>query len=65
MLITLEITCPFCGNFSLIDVLAEDFEKYQNGELVQNCFPYLDASERELLISGICFKCQKDIFKEV
>lgn len=65
MLITLEIRCPFCGNFSLIDVLAEDFEKYQNGELVQNCFPYLDADERELLISGTCFKCQKDIFKEV
>ena len=65
MLITLEIICPFCGNFSLVDVLTEDFEKYQNGELVQKCFPYLDASERELLISGICFKCQKDIFKEV
>lgn len=65
MLITLEIRCPFCGETSFVDVLEQDFEKYQNGELVQNCFPYLDASERELLISGICFKCQKDIFKEV
>ena len=64
MLITLEIACPFCGNFTLVDVLAEDFEKYQNGELVQNCFPYLEASERELLISGLCYKCQNDIFKE-
>ena len=63
MLITLEITCPFCGTVSFVDVLTEDFERYQNGELVQKYFPYLDASERELLISGICFECQKDIFK--
>lgn len=65
LLITLKFKCPFCGENSFIDVPAEDFEKYFSGELVQNCFPYLDASERELIISGICFECQKDIFKEV
>ena len=65
MLITLEFKCPLCGENSFIDVLAKDFEKYFSGELVQNCFPYLDASERELLISGICFDCQNKILKEV
>lgn len=64
MLITLEIKCPFCSGVSFVDVLEEDFEKYQTGELVQNCFPYLEASERELIISGICFECQNKIFKE-
>ena len=65
MLITLEIKCPFCGEISFVDVLKEDLSKYQKGELIQNCFPYLDASEREVLISGICFECQEKIFKEV
>lgn len=66
MLITLEIRCPFCGKASFVDVLEEDCKKFQTGELLaQDCFPYLDASERELLITGICFECQNKIFKEV
>jgi len=32
------------------------------GELAQNAFPYLSATEREQLISHICPKCQDSIF---
>lgn len=60
--VIIETRCPFCGHITKIAVFKADFEKYTNGELVQNCFPYLNASEREILISGLCFKCQDEIF---
>ena len=58
----IEVRCPFCGHVSVVKVYAPDYIDWQNGNLAQNCFPYLDASEREILISGLCFKCQNDVF---
>ena len=39
--------------------------KKQNLKLVfkvQNAFPYLTADEKELLVSGLCLDCQKEVF---
>jgi len=33
-------------------VKAPDLFKYHQGELIQNCFPYLSNKDREFLISG-------------
>lgn len=60
--IAIEVRCPFCGHVSIIGVNEEDYLAWSSGELIQNCFPYLDDSEREILISGLCFKCQDDVF---
>lgn len=60
--ITITGVCPFCGEEWSIAVSAVDFATWQEGELIQNAFPYLSAGERELLISGICTDCQKKIF---
>ena len=60
--ITIEVHCPFCGHVSILGVDAKDCIAWKNGGLVQDCFPYLDASEREILISGLCFKCQDEVF---
>lgn len=60
--ITIEARCPFCGHVSIIGVNEKDYIAWYCGELAQNCFPYLDDSEREILISGICLKCQDDVF---
>ena len=60
--ITIEVRCPFCGHVSILGVDKKDYTAWENGGLAQNCFPYLDASEREILISGLCFKCQDDVF---
>ena len=57
MTITLETVCPFCGVVNFITVNKDDYDAWRNGELVQNAFPYLDADEREMLISGICPDC--------
>ena len=63
--IILTAICPFCGNHTNVKVFEEDYVRWQEGGLVQDCFPYLSATEREVLISFICPTCQKDIFKEV
>ena len=62
---TLAIECPFCGQVSFVDVLDWTLMAYENGELAQDAFPYLSATERETIISGICADCQASIFSEI
>ena len=62
--VTIITTCPFCGHANEIEVNEADYWNWQNGELVQNAFPYLTASKREMLISGICPKCWAKTFGE-
>ena len=59
----IETVCPFCGCVETVTVHPCDWIKYENGGLVQDCFPYLTASQRERLISGICSDCWDDMFK--
>lgn len=61
-MITVECVCPFCGTVTLVDVPAEGFFQMEDGALVQDAFPTLSAEKRELLISGMCPKCQQEIF---
>lgn len=57
-------TCKMCGKETTLEVEREDYAKYQAGGLVQSCFPYLNADQRELLISGICPSCFNNLFPE-
>ena len=54
--------CPFCGKAHEIEVNEIDYLDWQDGELVQNAFPYLSADEREMLVSGICPDCWNKMF---
>ena len=36
-----------------MDVKAIDYAAYENGELIQSCFPYLSNEQREIIISGL------------
>ena len=54
--------CPFCGQATEVEVNEEDYVRYCDGVSVQNAFPYLGSSEREILITGICYTCQSRIF---
>lgn len=55
-------TCFKCGRKFEIEVTKEEFQKYLNGELIQNAFPKMDPGLRELFISGICPDCWNMIF---
>ena len=64
MRINVEMRCPFCGEEHAVKVNLIQFEKWQNGELIQNAMPDLTPTEREQLISGLCPKCQAEVFGE-
>jgi len=40
------------SKFKIVTKL-EDAQRWVNGEFIQNCFPYLNADEREILMTGI------------
>lgn len=61
--INVERTCPCCGKKTYLTVNEDDFNEYYSGRgLIQNIFPYLNATERETLKLGYCKECQIDIF---
>lgn len=56
--------CPGCMEVVVFEVDAEDYRRWENGELIQQAFPYLSNSEREKLITGFCDSCWKELFAE-
>ena len=58
------IECPFCKELHTVNVTRKGYIAWYNGELIQKAMPELSATEREALISGICPKCQTEIFVE-
>lgn len=52
--ITLTKTCPFCGSVNTIEVDAQAYTDWQNGEYIQNAFPTLSADDMEIIKTGIC-----------
>ena len=56
-LIILNVVCRICDVTHELQVRPEDVEKWIDGKLAQEAFPYLSPEERELLISQICEKC--------
>ena len=62
--LTIVKECPLCGESIEINVFLNDYYKWNDGAYVQDVFPYLSATERETLISGLCKECQKDVFGE-
>lgn len=62
MIINVANRCPMCGKTHSVEVNLTAYEKWQNGELIQNAMPKLSPTEREQLISGFCPDCQTVIF---
>jgi len=65
MPIDVTMVCPFCGKEHFVTVNFDDCLAWNNGALVHKTFPYLSATEREQLISGLCPDCQKNFFREM
>lgn len=56
------VKCPVCGNCTTVKITAEGLFRWNQGDLVQRAFPELSASEREVLVTGMCRKCQENVF---
>ncbi len=61
--VEIQVGCISCfSNFPVV-VNPLDIELWKNGELIQDAFPYLTDSERELLISHVCENCFDKMFE--
>jgi hypothetical protein len=56
------VPCRQCNEVTELNVGVRGFMAWQKGELIQNALPELSADQRELLISGTCDKCWKEMF---
>ena len=58
--VNLRIQCHMCNEIYTLQVAEDDAYEYlasPNRRHIQDIFPYLNADERELLISHTCPKC--------
>ncbi len=59
--------CILCGKTTTVIIPKEkedNYYKWSHGTLsIQRALPWLSPTEREVLISGICPECQKEIFE--
>ena len=56
--------CPKCNKPSYVDIPKDAYEAWQMGMCIQNAWPDGSATDREVLISGICPECQKETFED-
>lgn len=56
------VKCFSCKKVITLEVKPEEYIAWSRGALVQAAFPRMPAAERELLISGTCDDCFKNMF---
>ena len=60
----LEFPCNYCGILYTILANSEDVEKWLSDDevYIQDILAYLSPAERELMISGTCGNCWKNMY---
>lgn len=58
-----SITCRKCGKTFEFPTFREDFERFEKGEHIQYVLPYISPEYRELMLSGYCPDCWKEIME--
>jgi len=53
----IPVTCRSCRKRFYVHANKADVHAWLQGELIQNALPYLNSSQRELLISKTCPEC--------
>lgn len=54
--------CSKCGESSYVDIPKDAYEAWQFGIPIQEAWPDGTATDREILISGLCKNCQEGVF---
>jgi len=57
-----QVICKYCKKDYTIEAKRSDMQRWYGGELIQNALPYLNADERELLVTRICGDCWDKLF---
>ena len=63
-MVNVKRECWHCKQTFSFTVNLKDLQAWHRGELAQDCFPYLSAGDRELLISNTCDTCFDEVFPE-
>lgn len=61
--VTIEVA-DILGNTHLMDVKMIDLAAYEDGAHIQDAFPYLTASQRELMLTGLTDNMWDEMFGE-
>ena len=59
--VSIKVDCK-CGYTDTYVLDKQAYNRWINGQLIQNVFPELSANDREMLISGHCSKCWQELF---
>ena len=59
---TMNLQCVHCDETYQINLNYEDVQAWKDGTLFQDALPYLNADQRELLISKTCGPCFDKMF---
>ena len=61
--VTIEVV-DAVGESHYMDVKQLDLDAFEDGELIQNAFPYLTNEQRELIITGLTDDMWGDMFPD-
>ena len=56
--------CPKCGKSSFVDMPKDAYERWQFGMMLQEAWPEGSATDREIMMTGLCKECQEGIFTD-
>ena len=62
--VAVDLTCRCCGRHVILKIVPSDFWDWKQGKYIQDAMPYLNAGERELMISGTCNECFEERFRD-
>ena len=59
----IKVNCTLCGSEYLIEVREKDWQEWESGtdRKVQEVFPYLSPSDREMFVTGFCGSCFRKV----
>lgn len=58
------VYCYVCSSYTELVLPLENYHRWRNKEYIQNAFPYLNPSQREIIVSGTHSDCFDKLFKE-
>jgi hypothetical protein len=62
--VTVIKRCCVCGKDACVTVDRTKFDRWYNGEHIQNVWPEMSPDVREMMISGTHPKCWEELFNE-
>ena len=60
----IRVQCPICGKGDVVTVDTERYQAWKDGMLIQDAFPGMPSTTRELILTGTCSECWSEMGEE-